>query len=248
MSRYFNYFPKLLYKTNNTTSIVTDLLTRPALIQDILNNTSLYYEYAIQEGDTPEMVASRYYGDAELHWVILIVNQITDPFYDWPMTYQQFVAFINEKYGSQAHALQLVHHFERIITSIDGNTGQQTVSTYTIPVNIPFINLGNVNTFEDLPSEASLGDAYQTLDTGLLYVWDGVKWFVELAFNEFVDIIESSTTRAIGGTTVTENVTKQEIRCFDYENTFNESKRTIKLIKSSLIVDVKNQFINLMKA
>jgi hypothetical protein len=248
MSRYFNYFPKLLYTTNNTTSIVTDLLTRPALIQDILDNTSLYYEYDVQEGDTPEIVASRYYGDAELHWVILIVNQITDPFYDWPMSYQQFVAFINEKYGSQANALELVHHYERINTSIDGGSKQSTVGTYSIPVTIPFRNLGNVDTFSELPVDAELGDAYQTLDTELLYVWDGVKWFVELAFNEYNSIIESTTTKAIGNTTVTETISKQEVRCFDYENTLNESKRTIKLIKSSIIADVKNQFINLMKA
>ena len=88
MSRYFNYFPKLIYTSNGTSTVITDLMTRPALLQMDIDNSSLYYQYDIQEGDTPEIIASKYYGDAELHWAVMIPNQIIDPLYDWPMAYQ----------------------------------------------------------------------------------------------------------------------------------------------------------------
>jgi hypothetical protein len=256
MPRYFNYFPKLIYTSNGVSNIVTDLMTRPALIQDILNNSSLYYEYDIQEGDTPEMIASKYYGDPELHWIILITNQITDPFYDWPMTYQQFSTFIADKYGSQANASITIHHYEKIITSTDGLSGITTSNTFVIPVSIPYrvegfdmdgVVVANVANSSVLPSSNNIvGDCYQTLDTEYLYVWDGTKWAVDLSFTEFNSIIPYSTTKSIGTTKVTVSETKQPIDCLIYEETLNESKRTILLIKKDIISDVKKQFINLM--
>ena len=248
MPRYFNYFPKLVYSSNGTSTIITDLMTRPALIQDILNNSSLYYEYDIQEGDTAEMIASKYYGDPELHWIVLITNQITDPFYDWPLSYQQFIKFIKSKYGSQAEAMLTIHHYERQIQSIDSISGQITSNTFNIPVTIPFRELGNVANTSVLPSNNNvLGDAYQTLDTEYLYVWDGTKWTVELALTEYNNIVPYTTSILIGSATVSISESKQAVDCFTYEERLNEAKRTIKLIKKDIIPEVKKQFMNLMK-
>lgn len=120
MPRYFNKFPKLIYKNGDSATIVTNLLTRIDTIRENLNNSSLFYLYNIQEGDTPEIVASKYYNDPELHWIVMVVNEIYDPFYDWPMTYSQFESFIVNKYGSVAAAKSATHHYEKIIESNDG--------------------------------------------------------------------------------------------------------------------------------
>jgi hypothetical protein len=61
MSRYFNKFPKLLYTKNLNTSLVTNLLVRVDTIKNKLDNAALFYNYDIQEGDTPEIIASKYY-------------------------------------------------------------------------------------------------------------------------------------------------------------------------------------------
>lgn len=132
MSRYFNKFPKLLYTRDNSTKIVTNLLTRIATIKGTLDNVSLFYEYQIQEGDTPEIIASKYYNDAELHWVILLFNDRIDPFYDWPLTYQQFQRYVIDKYGSISIAMTTNHHYEKIIEKVDSFTGVKTIDVYTI--------------------------------------------------------------------------------------------------------------------
>lgn len=132
MARYLDKFPKLLYTRDSKTTLVTNLLTRIATVKGVLDDISLFYYYDIQEGDTPEIIASKYYNDPELHWVILILNDIMDPYYDWPMTYQQFQAYITDKYGSQAAAQIQVHHYEKIVTSTDSFSGQSTKQTYTI--------------------------------------------------------------------------------------------------------------------
>jgi hypothetical protein len=132
MSKYFSKFPKLIYTRQGVSNLATDILTRIDTIKGVLDNTSLFYTYSIQEGDTPEMIASKYYGDSELHWIVLIFNEIIDPFYDWPMHYRQFIIFLTDKYGSPATAQMTNHHYEKIITSIDGYTGRMTTDVYQI--------------------------------------------------------------------------------------------------------------------
>lgn len=132
MPRYFNKFPKMLYTKDNNTSLVTNILTRIDTIKNELDNVALFYNYDIQEGDTPEMIASKYYNDPELHWVVLIFNNMFDPFYDWPLHYQQFQEFIIDKYGDAATALATHHHYEKTIITIDGYSGQSTKNTFII--------------------------------------------------------------------------------------------------------------------
>jgi hypothetical protein len=132
MPRYFNKFPKLLYTKDNNTSLVTNLLIRVDTIKERLNNMALFYTYDIREGETPEMIASKYYNDAELHWVVLMFNDMYDPFYDWPMHYQQFQSYIITKYGDVAAAMATNHHYEKIVSTIDGYSGETTKNTYNI--------------------------------------------------------------------------------------------------------------------
>ena len=200
MSKYFSKFPKLIYTRKGVSNLATDILTRIDTIKGVLDNTSLFYTYNIQEGDTPEMIASKYYGDAELHWIVLIFNEIIDPFYDWPMHYQQFILFLTNKYGSPATAQTTIHHYEKIIQSIDGHTGKITTDVYQI----------DLIAYNLLPAEPT------------------------------------TVVRSIDGQSVTVITSRRAVSCFDYENELNESKRTIQLIKNSLVPDIKDQFEILM--
>lgn len=135
MQAYLNKFPKLFYTKDNKTTVVTNLLVRIATIKGNIDPAAIYYQYDIQEGDTPEIIAHKYYGDSGYHWVVMLFNDIFDPFYDWPMTYQQFVLYINEKYGSQAAALATVQQYEKMISSTDSLSQVTTKNTYIIDLN-----------------------------------------------------------------------------------------------------------------
>jgi hypothetical protein len=143
MSRYFSKFPKLIYTKDNVSSVVTNLLTRLQTVKGVIDNSALYYSYSLKDGDTPEIVASKYYGDAELHWSILLFNNIIDPYYDWPMGYQQFVDFLNDKYGSAATSQITIHHYEKIIATTDDYSGQTTTDVLII----------DLDTYNSLPAE-----------------------------------------------------------------------------------------------
>ena len=106
MSKYFNYFPKTIYTSNDSGSVdlVTNITSRFAFGQELKENTSVYYKYDIKDSDTPEIIAAKMYGSAEKHWVVLMLNNIVDPQFDWPLQYDTLIKYINAKYANNAVA------------------------------------------------------------------------------------------------------------------------------------------------
>jgi len=114
---YFDAFPVIPYDAKGDLNFkdVTNLLRRVGLRAKLKSNTSLYDTYDVKEGETPEMIAHKLYGDAELHWVILLINDITDRYHQWPMSGMQFLGYINDKYSN----VDGIHHYESTQTSGD---------------------------------------------------------------------------------------------------------------------------------
>mgnify|MGYP001450881738 FL=1 len=114
---YFSNFPLIVYDSvgNGNFKIVTNLMKRVAMRTKVRTNTLLFDTYDIKEGETPEILADKLYGDSTLHWIILYVNNITDRYHQWPMSSGQFNDFIADKYSN----IDAVHHYEVSQTSGD---------------------------------------------------------------------------------------------------------------------------------
>jgi len=107
MAKYFNFFPKTsYYKSKDSTSldIVTNITSRFNFDDRLKQNASTYYKYKIKDGDTPEILASKIYGSPEKHWIILAMNNIVDPLYEWPLGQRTIGKFIEAKYSSSSYA------------------------------------------------------------------------------------------------------------------------------------------------
>ena len=107
MAKYFNYFPKTFYTSNNKTTgvdTVTNIIARFGFEQKLKENSLVFYEYNIQESDTPEIIASKYYDNPERHWIVLLFNDIIDPQYDWPLQYGPFIEYVDNKYSANNYA------------------------------------------------------------------------------------------------------------------------------------------------
>ncbi len=117
---YFENFPVIPYDSlgDYTTKDVTNILRRVALRTNVRTNVLLYDTYDVREGETPESIADKLYDDSELHWVIMIVNNITDRYHGWPMNGAQFLQYLNDKYSN----VDGVHHYE--IAQTSGDTTQ----------------------------------------------------------------------------------------------------------------------------
>jgi len=107
MAKYFNYFPVTLYSANNSSlglDSVTNIIARFGFEASLKQNSAAFYKYDIQEGDTPEIIASKYYDNPERHWVVLMFNDIYDPQYDWPLQSSTLIEFIDNKYSAPEYA------------------------------------------------------------------------------------------------------------------------------------------------
>ena len=114
---YFDMIPKIYYdsKANDKYDLLTNLMTRVKLRTDIKDDIFDYDYYDVIDGETPEMIAFKYYNNSEYHWTILVANDIIDYYEDWPMSVQRFEQFVKDKYDNP----QGIHHYEISQTSGD---------------------------------------------------------------------------------------------------------------------------------
>ena len=131
---YFDKFPLLVYdaKGQGNYKLVTDILRRVKMRSAIQDGAVLFDKYDVKNGENPEDVAFKWFGSADLHWVILLTNDITDRYYDWPLNQVQFAEFLTDKYGAGNE--DAVHHYE--ITKSSGKTSSSGPSDYSHKVEV----------------------------------------------------------------------------------------------------------------
>lgn len=139
--QYFDTLPKIIYTSpSGTSSLYTNLMARASIIPSVFKDPLIYYQYDLQEGDTPEIVAYKYYGDSYRYWIVLFANEIMDPQWEWPLNYNAFNAYINNKYGyseslgtwSVFDPYSTTYELQKIVTQYDVVTQTTTVNTVVI--------------------------------------------------------------------------------------------------------------------
>lgn len=168
MARFFDKFKTILYDINgkdvSSYELVTNIFFRFKIIQNVLDNISAYYEYTIQDGDTPEILADKVYGDPEAHWVILLANNIVDAQHDWPLDYKSFNQYITKKYDLISIAKTQIHHYEKIVERTESTSGITTETRFVVDLrkitetedDVPY------DYYENIPEDG----LYETVDMG----------------------------------------------------------------------------------
>jgi|TARA_B100001964_G_C14053339_1_gene518042 hypothetical protein len=130
MSEYFSNFPRILYDIegkNSTTPehiVAVNLMIRQKFRDAIKEEISMYYPYVIpEEMSRPDVLAFNIYGDVKYTWTIFMVNNILDPYWEWPMDSKNFGMYLSNKYGSVDTSKITLHHYEQIIHSRTEVTG-----------------------------------------------------------------------------------------------------------------------------
>ena len=131
---YFIKFPKMTYdiKGDKNRKLLPDILRRVKLRSKLKTETMLFDKYDVKENEKPEDVAYKWFGDAELHWVVLMTNDITDRYYEWPLNSVQFAEFLTDKYGAGNE--DSIHHYE--VTQDSGRTSGRGPSDYSYLVEV----------------------------------------------------------------------------------------------------------------
>lgn len=130
--QYFATLPKIVYIDKDRVSrVFTNIMARANIVGSLLNNPLVFYTYDIQDEDTPEIVAYKYYGDSYRYWILLYCNEMVDPQWDWPLSSREFEVYMADKY-QEFNPYSTVHHYEKIITKYDENTLTTTENVVNI--------------------------------------------------------------------------------------------------------------------
>ena len=121
MSNYFSYFPTTKHDIKNDGGSVdlTNILRRFKIDSELKSRSEVFYNYQIQDGDRPDTIAEKYYGNAKYAWLVLHFNEIEDAIFDWPLFGDNFENFIIGKYGSIATAQSTIHEYRIFLTYKD---------------------------------------------------------------------------------------------------------------------------------
>ena len=118
--KYFKQFPLLDYNLsgiNGNSQEVTDIFRRVKVRSKIADNVTLFDKFDVHEGEKPEDVAYKAYGDADYFWVICLINNVVNRYYDWPLDEFNFQQYVADKYSNPDG----IHHYE-----ITQSSGRQT--------------------------------------------------------------------------------------------------------------------------
>lgn len=246
-SIFLDAFPKVKYEMSpvsqySFTEQATDIFFRIGIIKDVLKDISSYYVYEIEEGDTPEIIAEKVYGDSGVGWMIVYANQILDSQFDWPLTDKQFQGYIKSKYGTIEAAKTGIHHYEKVVEKTNSNSDIVQISRYNIDEKSLIINsVGRPYNYYKPSRPEELRTADSTLifsDTitikadndRSLNIFEGA-----LPFTQYIETLNFDNE------TIIIKTYKNFVTYYDYENDLNENKRFIKVIKRQYYNQILNE-------
>lgn len=265
---YFQNFPAIYYEYEiggkKVLRTVTDITQNIRVVSSILDSITLYDEYDIMDGETPEIISNKIYGSPLYHWIIMIANQRFNYLEDWPMTTDQLETYIKNKYGDQMYATRyyvnsnghIINEPTPIANIIEINT--QALVNGVLTASLGFQPDSDIfrEVFTSQFGTYMLGDVNLTGGSRPLTAadavdlskhFDGIIYlpYVELflipkiksdpvKYSKYINVISASPQVSIS------------ISNYDYEQQLNESKRRIKIISPNLLNKILVQFKDLI--
>ncbi len=143
---YFAQFPKIQYdiKGDGNVNVIPDIFRRIKLKNKIRDNLVILDKYDLTDGEKPEDVAFKIYGSVDYYWVVLLVNNVVDRYYDWPMGFQEFENYVNDKYAEPG----AIHHYEVKQTSGRQEGLEPEDYSHFIEVNADHLGAQSVSNYE----------------------------------------------------------------------------------------------------
>jgi len=212
MSKFFNYYPKTFYTSNNNSAgidTVTNIIARFAFEKSLKENSSAFYKYTIKDSDTPEIIAHKFYDHSERHWIVLLFNDIIDPQYDWPLQSDTLIDYINTKYSTVEYA----------------NTANTLVTGLSWAQNI-----SHVQAYYKIITRTS-ADGTDIVEK----ITVDANTYANIAATSISYTLNNASS-------ITQTVSKTTQTYYDYELELNEAKREIKLLKGDFVSEVEKEF------
>ena len=129
---YFKNIPKIYYdfeiNGKKELKILKDITHNVRLNKELLSNIVNYYDYKLQDGDTPEILSYKFYGSVKYHWVILLANETYHWIRDFPLTESDLQEYVTNKYNGEENEIR--HYVKNGYIVNSDEIGASPVSYY----------------------------------------------------------------------------------------------------------------------
>tara|TARA_B100001989_G_C24416905_1_gene401998 strand:- start:57 stop:686 length:630 start_codon:yes stop_codon:yes gene_type:complete len=119
---YFSITPNILYDekpieypfSSSDRVVAKNFFRRYKLNDDIFSYAVFFNKYAIKDGERPDILAQKIYGNQYYDWVILLTNNLVNAQYDWPLSNYDLVKVLEKEYDDPYNE---IHHYETVKTA-----------------------------------------------------------------------------------------------------------------------------------
>lgn len=104
---YFDKIPTITYDGR----LSKNLLSRAQLSDKIKKEKAVFYPYTMEDGERLDILSNDYYETPNYTWLIMLTNNIIDPYYDVALQENDFFEYIKSKYGSYEAAARKIYFY-----------------------------------------------------------------------------------------------------------------------------------------
>ena len=246
---FFKHIPNILYDFNSDGKYfqAKDLFRKVSTWSYLQEGVTGYSYYRITEGERPDVVATRLYGDSTLYWTFFLVNENLQDFSDWPKSNSLFVKFMNRKYPGtclEASSSTDIVSYDHSKTEIDqlasrkftlGEKVSQSSSVYGFVTDINPTH--NRITLNSVIGTFTASSTVTGADSGKSFTISSVV-SEQNAIHHYTDSNDFRTTVSTGNTAVSN---------LSYEREVNEDKHQIRYIQPAYVSRIVKEFKNLVR-
>lgn len=242
---FFKHIPNINYdfKSDGKFYQAKDLFRKVSTWSHLQEGVAGYNYFRIVEGERPDVVASKLYGDSTLYWTFFLVNENLQDYSDWPKSQPQFERFLDRKYSGKC----LVASASTDIVSYNHST--EVSSKFELGEKVSQASsgaFGFVTNINPTHNRITLNSIDGTFTTGNTVVGaDSEKSFSpsavqpeKSAVHHYTDSNDLRTTVSTGNTSVSNE---------EYERDLNEERHLIRYIQPQYVNRVVKEFIELIR-
>jgi len=99
--KFFSNFPEIEYQLADGKIVyIKDFFRKSKIERESVSALVEYELFTLSDGERPDTLATKLYGNSNLHWTFFLVNDIEN-YYDWHKDVGTFERYIDKKYPGQ---------------------------------------------------------------------------------------------------------------------------------------------------
>ena len=238
---YFKHFPTIDFDVKNDGNLIKakDIFRSIRVASDVAEGVTGYEYYYIGDQDRPDVLATKLYADPTLYWLFWMVNDHLATYNDWPKSQRILEKFIKRKYIGRCLVANLQSD---IVSSSDSKFLQgekvvgSTSSAFGYIINIDPTNKQII--LNDITGTFQVGETVTGSQSTKSFTINSVRNF-EDSPHHYEDSEGLKTTVSTGNTPISNK---------EYEQKFNDDKRSIRYIKLQYLQGLLKEFKSFIRA